>query len=219
MIESIPYKYVSIEGNIGTGKTSLCELLLRDTNSTLMLEEFAENPFLPYFYENPDKYAFPLELFFMTERYKQQELRFQAQDLFSDFVLSDYLFIKTLLFASINLNEADYAIFYRLYATLQQSLPSPDLIMYLHRSPEELLGQIKQRGRSYEQKIQRGYLQKIQDTYFDYFRTLADVPVLIINLDGVDFLDDRKQYEEIQRLMRRQYQPGMHYISLLTTSE
>jgi len=218
VIESIPYKYISIEGNIGTGKTSLCELLLRDTNSMLMLEEFAENPFLPYFYENPAKYAFPLELFFMTERYKQQEIQFQAQDLFSDFVLSDYLFIKTLLFASINLNESDYAIFYRLYSTLQQSLPSPDLIMYLHRSPEELLRQIKKRGRSYEQKIQGAYLQQIQDTYFDYFRTLADIPVLIINLDGVDFIDDKVQYEEIQRLMRRQYQPGMHYISLLTKS-
>lgn len=208
------YKYISIEGNIGTGKTSLCRRLEKDYSCSLVLEEFADNPFLPYFYKDPEKYAFPLELFFMTERYKQMQRDMATPDLFNQFIVSDYFFYKTLLFASINLEAEEFRIFQQLFMTLQKSMPKPDIILYLHRTPEELLAQILQRGRSFEQGIDTKYLQNIQDVYFNYFRQLTGIPILILDIGEIDFLHNQMQYEEIVRTLRIKYPKGMHHISL-----
>ncbi len=214
---SIPYRYVCIEGNIGAGKTTLCERMHKEHNCSLILEEFAENPFLPYFYKNPDKYAFPLELFFMTERYKQLQDKLQAQDLFTEFILADYMFIKTLLFANINLKSDEFKIFQQLYLTLHQNIAAPDLIIYLHRDIEQLQKQIKGRGRSYEQRIKDDYLSAIQDAYFNYFRSEPNLPIVIVNINHVNFMEQQEQYDELQRIFRTSYQPGIHHVSLVSS--
>ena len=215
-MSEIPYKYICIEGNIGTGKTTLCEKMKQEQNCTLILEEFAENPFLLHFYKNPEKFAFPLELFFMTERYKQLEDQLQNPDLFSDFILADYMFIKTLLFAQINLREDEFRIFQQLYQTLQQSIPRPDLLVYLHRSPEDLKMQIQKRGRSYEQNIKLDYLQRIQDAYFNYFKSDPTLPIVIVNLQEIDFLQNQEHYDELQRIFRTTHRPGIQHVSLVS---
>ena len=209
-----PYQYICIEGNIGTGKTSLCEMIAREYNSQLILEEFADNPFLKYFYDDPERYAFTVELFFMTERHKQLQHSLHNRSLFSEFMVADYFFWKTVLFASKNLNEQEYRLFLRLFNILSNSFPNPDLLVYLHRSPEKLLEQIRIRGRYYEENITVEYLQKIQDSYFEYFRSQLSYPILILDVENLDFVNNTDHYMEVVRLLRRTYMPGVHRISL-----
>jgi len=166
MTETLPYKYIAIEGNIGAGKTTLCNMLHKDFNCRLILEQFADNPFLPYFYENQERYAFPVELFFMTERHKQLQENLSQRDLFQQMIVADYFFIKTLLFAKNNLSDEEYRLFQRLFHILNSTFPKPELIVYLHRSVDNLIENIKARGRSYEQEIAPSYLLEIQNTYF-----------------------------------------------------
>ena len=156
------YKYIAIEGNIGSGKTTLATMLSADFNVRLMLEEFAENPFLPKFYEAPDRHAFPLELFFMAERYHQLR-NLQEQDLFQPQIISDYFFIKSKLFAHNNLQNDEMQLFNRLFDIMYSSLPKPDLLVYLYADIGRLQQNIKKRGRHFEQNISDTYLQSIQD--------------------------------------------------------
>jgi len=209
-----PYQYICIEGNIGTGKTSLCEKIAREFSCQLVLEEFADNPFLKYFYEDPDRYAFTVELFFMTERHKQLQHDLHNRSLFTEFMVADYFFWKTVLFASKTLNEQEYRLFLRLFHILNNSFPNPDLLVYLHRSPEKLLKQIQTRGRQYEQSITTDYLQKIQDSYFEFFRNQLAYPILILEVEDLDFINAQEHYNEILRLLRRTYTPGVHRISM-----
>ncbi len=210
-----PYKYIAIEGNIGAGKTSFCELLNKETNSRLILEEFKENPFLPLFYKDPERYAFTLELFFMTERYKQFQSAVVTGDLFSDFMLSDYFFTKTLLFARKNLPDHEYKLFQKLYGALETGIPKPDLLIYFHRNVDILLKNIQSRGRSYELGIKADYLQGIQESYFEYLRNIISFPVLIIDLGEIDFVKNKSHYDEVKRLMTKEYLPGVHRVTLL----
>lgn len=210
-----PYNYICIEGNIGAGKTSLCRMMERDYNCTLMLEEFDDNPFLPFFYEDPERFAFTVELFFMTERHKQMQRTLLHQDLFRSFTLSDYAFVKTLLFANKNLPEDEFRLFNSLYGVLSQSFPAPDLLVYVHRSVDWLLGSIERRGREYEKNITAEYLTKIQNAYFEYLRHITSFPVLIIDLNTIDFVGNEAHYQEIQNLLKKKYLPGVHRVSLM----
>src|SRR5438046_3362364 len=167
-LSQMNYHFITIEGNIGAGKTTLAHLLSRHYNARLVLEEFADNPFLPKFYENPHQFAFPLELFFMAERYKQLKELIQQKDLFHSLTISDYLFTKCLLFAKVNLPADEFRLYQRLFEIIHQQLIQPDILIYLHSPISRLQQNIKKRARPYEQKIADDYLFSIQETYTNY---------------------------------------------------
>lgn len=208
------YNYLTIEGNIGAGKTSLATRIANDFNGKLVLEQFADNPFLPLFYENRKQYAFPLELFFMAERFQQLKENMLPQDLFKKFTISDYLFIKSLLFASVNLTEEEYKLYHRLFQMIYSNLPQPELLVYLHCEIPQLMDNISKRGRTYEQSINAEYLTNIQETYFEYFKTLRAQRLLIIDVTQADFMENKNHYEEILSLMDKDYPAGTYYFSL-----
>ncbi|MBK6994170.1 MAG: deoxynucleoside kinase [Lewinellaceae bacterium] len=208
------YNFIAIEGNIGAGKTTLCHQLAERFGCALVLEQFTDNPFLPPFYEQPERYAFPVELFFMTERHKQLLEHFSQPDLFRSFTVADYFFVKTLLFAKNNLSEAEFRLFQRLFSVLNATFPKPDLLLYLHRPVEVLLKQIKGRGRNIEQNISPDYLMEIQDAYFDYLKTETETPVLILELGDVDFQHDMNAFEAIAQIMSAEHNPGMRFLKM-----
>lgn len=214
--KQFPYQYIAIEGNIGAGKTTLCKMLEADYNCKLILEQFTDNPFLPFFYENQERYAFSVELFFMTERHKQLQENLAQQSLFTDFIIADYFFLKTLLFAKNNLNKEENRLFQRLFNILNSTFPKPELLVYLHRSVDNLITNIKHRGRTYEQDIQPEYLQGIQNTYFDYFKTESKLPILIIDVDQINFLTSQEHYQMIVEALSKTYAPGVHHLSFVS---
>lgn len=216
MEKPFPHRFLAVEGNIGAGKTTLCKMLERDYPVRLILEQFTDNPFLPPFYDNPERYAFPVELFFMTERHKQLQDHLSQPSLFEELIVSDYFFVKTLLFAQNNLNTEEYRLFQRLFAVLNASFPKPDLLVYLHRSVDDLLCNIRQRGRSFEQDIRPEYLRSIQDAYFNFFRSSSDLPILIIDVNGVYFWENDQHYHAIVELLQKSYPPGIHREKLAT---
>ena len=211
-----PYQYIAIEGNIGAGKTTLCKMLESDYNCRLILEQFADNPFLPFFYENQERYAFPVELFFMTERHKQLQENLAQQSLFKDFIIADYFFLKTLLFAKNNLSEEENRLFNRLFHILNATFPKPELLVYIHRSVDNLLTNIKSRGREYEQEIKPEYLTEIQNTYFEYFKSESKLPILIIDVDQINFMESKEHYDMIVEALSKKYDPGMHHLSFVS---
>ncbi len=211
---ALAYNFIAIEGNIGAGKTTLCKMLSKDYNARLLLEQFSDNPFLPFFYENPERYAFSVELFFMTERHKQLQENLLNQDLFQQITISDYFFIKTLLFARKNLTTEEYRLFNRLFNVLNSTFPKPELLVYLHRPVEHLINNIKKRGRSYEQDISPDYLQHIQDAYFDYFKIETSIPILIFELDDIDFVQTPIYYQLIQKHLHQKYDNAIHRVTL-----
>jgi deoxyguanosine kinase len=213
-LKDLPYEFVCIEGNIGSGKTSLVERMSRDYNGRMLLEQFEDNPFLPLFYNDPERYAFTVELFFMTERYKQLQNHISNQDLFSSKIFSDFSFIKTLLFARKNLQDEEYKLFQMLFSVLNKSFPKPDLLVYLHRDVKHLLKNIRERNRSFENNIGDEYLLTIQDSYFEYLRNITSFPVLILDLQDMDFVSNEQHYETVRFLISKQYRPGVHRISL-----
>lgn len=189
-------------------------MLAEKYNCRLILEQFDDNPFLPFFYENPEKFAFSVELFFMTERHKQLEESLLHQDLFYSFTVADYAFIKTLLFARKNLVDKEFRLFQKLFNVLNGSFPVPDILVYFHRNIDILQSNIQKRGRSYESKIKNKYLQDIQDSYFEYFRNILSFPIVIIDLSEIDFVDNPSHYDTIESLLKKEYKPGVHRISL-----
>lgn len=214
MAFSISHPFIAIEGNIGAGKTTFSRMLARDLGAKLILEAFTDNPFLPLFYENPERYAFSVELFFMTERHKQLQAELSQKDLFQERVVSDYYFYKTLLFARNNLSEAEYRLFQRLFKVLNASFPKPDILVYLHRPVEQLLVNIEKRGREFEGDIRGDYLQTIQKAYLDFFKLQNDLPILILQLEDIDFQHNEQNYQQMIQLIAGDYAPGIHYLSL-----
>ena len=206
------HRFITIEGNIGAGKTTLAHLLAKKLNARLILEEFADNPFLPKFYENPKQYAFPLELFFMAERYKQLKDNLFKTDLFQSVTVSDYVFTKCLLFARINLPEEEFKLFQKLFDIMQQQLVFPDIIIYLHSSVSRLQKNIKKRNRSYEQKIPDSYLQSIQDTYTNYIKQHA-IKTIFVEADNADFLSNEMHIEAIIEALNKDFNE-QHYVEL-----
>src|SRR4026207_182930 len=164
------YSFITIEGNIGAGKTTLAHLLSKHFNARLILEEFADNPFLPKFYENQRQYAFPLELFFMAERYKQLKDLLQTKDMFQNVTVADYLFTKCLLFAKVNLPDEEFRLYQKLFDIMHQQVAQPEILIYLHSSVQKLQQNIKKRNRSFEQSIPDEYLFRIQETYTNYIK-------------------------------------------------
>ncbi len=190
-MEYLQKPYICIEGVIGAGKTSLCRLLAETENCLLILEEFDENPFLQAFYDNPSRYAFPVELFFMNERINQLTSTFAAGDLFIDYYLADYFFPKTSIFAQENLSPAESRLFKSLFHQLSEKIPSPNLLVYLARPVDALMANIKKRGRVYESNISPDYLKNLDSQYRQYFNSITDYKVVIYHMEDVDIYDER----------------------------
>ncbi len=192
------YKYIVIEGNIGAGKTSLAKKIADDFNAKLVLEQFADNPFLPKFYKEPDRYSFQLELSFLADRYKQLKKEMVNPELFYSFIVADYYFMKSLIFAGSTLKDDEYNLYRQLFMIIYESLPKPDLYIYLHVNVEKLLSNIEKRGRSYEQEIQASYLEGIQSGYFEFFRQNPNTPYLVLDVNQIDFVANDQDYEKIK---------------------
>jgi deoxyadenosine/deoxycytidine kinase len=209
----LKYTFITIEGNIGAGKTTLSHLLSKHYNARLVLEQFADNPFLPKFYENPQQYAFPLELFFMAERFKQLKELIQQKDLFQNLTISDYLFTKCLLFAKINLIEDEFRLYQRLFDIMYQQLIQPEILIYLHAPVNKLQQNIKKRNRPYEQRIPDDYLFSIQETYTHYIKQ-HNIKTLFVDASNADFLSNEKHLKVILDALEKEYPEGQHYLSL-----
>jgi deoxyguanosine kinase len=204
-----PHQYLVIEGNIGSGKTSLSEMLSKDWNTHLVLEEFADNPFLAKFYETPERYAFPLELSFLSERFSQLKKELQ-QDLFQPKVIADYFIAKCSIFASNNLQNDEWHLFMKMYDLVTHQLPQPNLIVYLYVQTERLQQNIKKRGRNFEQQISNDYLNNIQNQYIHFFKQHRHLSVLMLDTTAIDFVADPMAYEKVKEHILQNYPSGIH---------
>jgi deoxyadenosine/deoxycytidine kinase len=208
------YNFIAIEGNIGAGKTSLASRIAVEFNARLILEQFEENTFLPKFYENPAKYAFPLEITFLAERYQQLKDKLSTQDMFKTFTVADYFIHKSLIFASRNLSGDEFTLYTRLFNIIEGVLPKPDLLVYLYLDINNLKRNIQARGRVYEQNIQYEYLEKIQQGYLDFLRQQHKIRVLIIDTNHLDFVNRPDDYYKLLEVITGIYEPGMHRITV-----
>ena len=201
LIRPIPisekYNYIAIEGNIGAGKTSLAKMMSDEFNAKIILERFADNPFLPKFYEDKDRFAFPLEMSFLADRYQQLSDDLAQLDLFKNFIVSDYYIFKSLIFAQITLQKDEYALYRRMFDLMYNEITKPDLYVYLYQNTDRLLQNIKKRGRDYEQNIEAGYLQKIHDGYKNFISTQQNLNTLIIDVSELDFVNNTEDYSNI----------------------
>ena len=195
------FNYIAIEGNIGAGKTSLASKLAGDFNAKLILERFKDNPFLPKFYKDPTRYAFPLEMSFLADRYQQLLDDIKQFDLFRDCVIADYEVYKSLIFAKVTLAEEEFNLYKKLFQLMYKELPRPDIYVYLYQDTDRLMENIRKRGRSYEKDIQEEYLKKINDGYFEFIKTQHETNIRIIDISGKDFVNKRKDYLWILREM------------------
>lgn len=216
MPESI-YNYIAIEGNIGSGKTSLAQKITAEFNARIILERFEDNSFLPKFYKNPQQYAFPLEMSFLADRYQQLKDELTKQDLFKSFTIADYFIDKSLIFARKNLQEDEYSLYSRLFSIINSTLKKPELIVFLHNSVEHLLTNIKHRGRNYEQEIKASYLEMIQTGYFEYFKQTPELRIVIINTEEIDFVNNPNDYAQLKLCIFKHYEPGVHRINSIYT--
>jgi deoxyguanosine kinase len=207
------YNFITVEGNIGAGKTTLSNLLSTHFNARLILEEFAENPFLPKFYESPQQYAFPLELFFMAERYKQLKDLLQTKDMFQNVTVSDYLFTKCLLFAKVNLPDEEFRLYQKLFDIINPQIVQPDILIYLHRPVNKLQENIKRRNRKYEQDIPNDYLFSLQETYTQYIKQ-HNIKTLFVDASNADFIDNPEHFKIIVDALDKEYENGQHYLTL-----
>lgn len=193
----IRYNYVVIEGNIGAGKTTLAARIAEQFNAQLILEHFADNPFLPKFYSDPEKYSFPLELSFLASRYKQLKEELVPQNLFKSFSIADYYFMKSLVFAASTLTGDEFSLYRQIFYIIYGSLPKPDIYVYLHLRPERLLENIERRGRNYEKSITKEYLEKIQNSYFSFFKQNPENKYLVIDVNDIDFVANENHYSKV----------------------
>ncbi|WP_299666219.1 2-amino-4-hydroxy-6-hydroxymethyldihydropteridine diphosphokinase [uncultured Polaribacter sp.] len=191
------YNYIAIEGNIGAGKTSLAKKMSDEFNAKLILERFADNPFLPKFYEDKERYAFPLEMSFLADRYQQLSDDLAQFDLFKNCIISDYYIFKSLIFAQVTLSKDEYFLYRKMFNLMYKEITKPDLYVYLYQNTDRLLENIKKRGRDYEQNIEAGYLQKIHDGYKNFIKTQEDLNLLIIDVSEIDFVNNKADYDDI----------------------
>lgn len=207
LIRPIPltekYNYIAVEGNIGAGKTSLASLMSDEFNARVVLERFADNPFLPKFYEDKERFAFPLEMSFLADRYQQLSDDLAQFDLFKNFIVSDYYIFKSLIFAQVTLQKEEYALYRKIFDIMYREISKPDLYIYLYQNTNRLLDNIKKRGRDYEQNIEASYLQKIHDGYSGFIKTEQDLNTLIIDVSGLDFVNNLIDYKQILRIINQ----------------
>ncbi len=209
----IPYKYIVIEGTIGAGKTSLSHMIADDSGGSLILEQFEENSFLPKFYQNPEKYAFPLELSFLASRYQQLKDKLMP-DLFGNVTVADYFIDKCVIFSRKTLQSDEFVLFRKLFSIIISQLPQPELLVYLYKSPMHLKQNIMQRGREYEQNISLEYLENIQESYMEYLRQNSLPRVVIADTSEIDFVNNPSDYMRIKSVICKEYPEGIHTISL-----
>ena len=195
------YNYVAIEGNIGSGKTSLSNLMSDEFNAKIVLERFADNPFLPKFYEDQERFAFPLEMSFLADRYQQLTDDLAQFDLFKNFIVSDYYIFKSLIFAQVTLQKEEYALYRKMFDIMYKEISKPDLYIYLYQNTDRLLENIKKRGRIYEQNIEASYLEKIHVGYINFIKTEQDLNTLIIDVSELDFVNNNKDYREVLKII------------------
>jgi deoxyadenosine/deoxycytidine kinase len=204
------YNYIVIEGNIGAGKTSLARLLSDKFNARLILERLNENPFLPGFYANPEKYSFSLELSFLAERYHQLNDELQNRDLFQPLTITDYYLMKSLIFSRTNLSEDEFQLYRKIFNIISSQIVKPDLYVYLHLNLDNLIRNIKNRGRHFEQKIQKEYLVKIQEGYMDFFKQQKDLSIVMIDVNELDFCNRISDFEKIVEIIfEKDYPAGI----------
>lgn len=201
------FNYIAIEGNIGAGKTTLTNKIAQDFNAKTVLERFADNPFLPKFYKDQNRYAFPLEMSFLADRYQQLSDDLAQFDLFKDFLIADYHIFKSLIFSKVTLNEDEFRLYKTLFDIIYKEMPKPDLYIYLYQNSERLLQNIKRRGRIYEQEIPFEYLEKINKGYLDYIKSQTDLNVLIIDVSDKDFVKKQQDYIFILDEIRKKINP------------
>ena len=210
---TMKHHFITVEGNIGVGKTTLTHLLAKHFNARMILEEFADNPFLPKFYNSQDQYAFPMELFFMAERYKQQKDMLHTTDLFQSITVSDYLFTKCLLFAKVTLPEEEFRLYQKLFDIINQQLVFPDILIYLHAPVYRLQRNIKKRNRAYEQAIPDSYLFEIQETYTSYIKQ-HNIKTIFIDASNADFLGNDQHFKIVLDALEKDFDSGQHYFNL-----
>jgi deoxyguanosine kinase len=210
---NIPYNYIAIEGNIGAGKTTLATRMSQQFNTRLILEQFEDNSFLPKFYEDPSRYAFPLELSFLADRFQQLKSQLAVQDMFHPVTIADYFILKSLIFAKKTLNSEEFTLYTRLFSIIENVLPKPDLLVYLYLDISRLQSNIRSRGRVYEQKIEDDYLQKIQEGYLDYIRQQQGLRVLLIDTNKLDFVARQEDYDTLIGIIMQEYPVGIHRIT------
>lgn len=191
------YNYIAIEGNIGAGKTSLAKLIAYDFNAKIVLERFADNPFLPKFYEDNERFAFPLEMSFLADRYQQLSDDLAQFDLFKNFIVSDYYIFKSLIFAQVTLQNDEYFLYRKMFDIMYKEISKPDLYIYLYQNTPRLIDNIKKRGRDYEQNIAPEYLDKIHKGYANFIKTEENLNTLIIDVSDKDFVQNPHDYQEI----------------------
>ena len=191
------YNYIAIEGNIGAGKTSLTKMIGDDFNAKLVLERFADNPFLPKYYKDMERYAFPLEMSFLADRYNQLSEDLAQFDLFKNFIVSDYYIFKSLIFAQVSLHKDEYALYRKIFDVMYKEISKPDLYVYLYQNTERLLRNIKKRGRDYEQNIQSEYLDKIHSGYSTFIQSEEGLNTLVIDVSELDFVNNQEDYRTV----------------------
>ena len=189
------YNYIAIEGNIGSGKTSLTKMISDEFNAKIILERFADNPFLPKFYEDKERYAFPLEMSFLADRHQQLSDDLAQFDLFKNFIVSDYYIFKSLIFAQVTLQKEEYILYRKMFDIMYKEITKPDLYIYLYQNTEQLLQNIKKRGRDYEQNIEPSYLNKIHLGYRNFIDTEQNLNSVIIDVSGRDFVSNPDDYK------------------------
>lgn len=208
-------QFLVIEGNIGAGKTTLASKLADDYNAKLVLEQFADNPFLPKFYKDQERYSFPLELSFLADRYNQIKNQVLNLDLFHSFLIADYYFAKSSIFAQNTLKDDEYRLFRQIFDIVFETMPKPDLYVYLHADVDKLLKNIENRGREYEQNIDPSYLDKIKQGYFSFFKRVSSFPVLIIDTNNIDFVSKPEHYEQLKgAIFKSEYKIGINRLIL-----
>jgi deoxyadenosine/deoxycytidine kinase len=207
-------RYLVIEGNIGAGKTTLSTMLANELNAKLVLERFSDNPFLPKFYEDAERYSFPLELSFLAERYKQLNNELRASSLFQPMIIADYFFMKSLIFAQNTLAKDEFNLYRQIFEIIYSSIPKPDLYVFLHLPTDRLLENIKIRGRDYEKTITADYLDRIQEGYFSFFKQHPEYTFLIIDTSNVDFVKNCEDYEKIKTaILDERHEKGVKRLS------
>lgn len=203
-------RYLVIEGNIGAGKTSLSKLIAERKKGKLFLEQYAENPFLPKFYENPERYSFPLELSFLADRYNQLKNSISSFDLFNELIVSDYFFMKSLIFSAHTLQEDEYKLYRQLFDIIYSTLPKPDLYVYLHKNTDLLLKNISKRGREYEKNITAEYLKGIENGYFNFFKQQNQMKIVVIDTNNIDFVNNPADLDKIENaIFNNDYEIGI----------
>lgn len=208
-------KYIIIEGNIGAGKTSLATRMAEQYNGKIILEQFHDNPFLPKFYSNPERYSFSLELSFLAARYKQLNEEISSTDLFKSFTIADYYFVKSLVFARATLGDDEFNLFRQVFQIIYQQLPLPNLYVYLHSSPDRLLQNIALRGRDYEKSISLEYLDQIQKSYFSFFKSENRFPIVAIDTSAIDFVNNVSDYDLLtETILKGEYNNGLNWVVL-----